>query len=178
MTFLSQPAARLRALIEGTYPVVPVTGRSVPAGTLTRAKYRGPIGDTTFAGGDQHASYTLTLVESGDVDADPPNSHAGSQRRFVVYEVTLTYLVQPDGRITRSTACASEEDAADLGHETMEAIGQALRYPLFWAGTSPAIASVRQLGPAVTTTIPRQRVQVSARWRVLLSYAPGTDWST
>lgn len=178
MSWLTAVDARLRALIEGSYPAVPVTGRSVPSGTFTRAVYKGDPSDLEWPGIGFHRSYALTYVATRERGGDPPNSHAGAQRKAAVFELALNYQASPDAPIAGSTVSASIEAASLLGHSDHEMIAQAFRYPEFWGGTSPSIVQIRPEGDVQSSVIiPRRRLQVTARWAVTLSYAPGAVWA-
>lgn len=177
MPFLTAVDARLRAIIEGAYPASPVTGRSVPSGTFHAATYKGDPSDLEWPGIGFHRSYTLTYVTTRERGGDPPNSHAGSQRKAAVFELALNYQASPDAPVAGSTVSASIEAATLLGHSDHEMVAQAFRHPDFWPGTSPVIAQIRPEGDVVSSiVVSRRRLQVTARWAVTLSYAPGTVW--
>lgn len=177
MAFLTAPLARLRAIIEGSHPTVAVTGRSVPAGTLRRAVYKDDPADLEWVGIGFHRSYRLAVETTRERDGDRPNIRAGAQRKVIVVELAIGYMVSPDSPTASATVCASVEDATLLGHSDHELVAQAFRWPDFWPGTSPSIVQLRPEGDVTTSVvIPRKRVIVSARWAMTLSYAPGTAW--
>lgn len=177
-TFLAQPVARVRALIEGSYPSTAVPGRSVTAGLLRVATYRGDPGDLQWAGEDFHRCYLLLTDETGDRDGDPVNRRAGQAREDWLFTVRIGYTVAPDGRFSSDVSCADEDAATQLGHEDMHAIREALRWPAFWGDCTPALSQMRPVGKVRTTiVIPRKRVFVSAQFAATLSYAPGSTWA-
>jgi len=178
VSFLTEPISRVRAIIEGSYPATPVTGRSVPASTIQKATYEGDPADLQWTGIGFHRRYQLPVLSTRNVDADKPNSRAGSQRKLVVFEVQIGYLVSPDSPIGTTSVCASVDEATALGHSDHELIAQAFQWSAFWSGTSPEIAGLVPAGDVSTAIIiPRKRIIVSARWSMLLHYAPGTAWT-
>ena len=177
-TWLAEPVARVRAIIEGSYPASPVTGRSVTAGLIARATYRDDPADLQWPGLGFHRRYLLQTDETGDRDGDPVNRRAGAAREEWVFTVRIGYTVSPDGRIASTTACADEDAATQLGHEDHHAIREALRWPAFWGDLTPSVAQIRPVGRVRTTiVIPRRRVFVSAQFSATLSYAPGSTWT-
>lgn len=177
-TWLAEPVARVRAIIEGSYPSTPVTGRSVTADLIKRATYRDDPTDLQWAGIGFHRRYLLLTDESGDRDGDPVNRRAGAAREEWVFTVRIGYTIAPDGRTASSTACADEDAATQLGHEDMHAIREALRWPAFWGDCTPSIAQVRPVARVRTSiVIPRRRVFVSAQFSATLGYAPGSTWT-
>lgn len=178
MAFLTQPLARIRAIIEGSYPATAVTGRSVPVGMFSRSKYRGDLGDLAFPGTEFHRRYQIATRETRERPGDPPNVRAGAVRKVVVIEVSTGYLVSPDGQISSARACATVDEATELGHSDHELLSEAFRWPGFWTGTLPSIAQIRPEGSVVTSAvIPRARILVTSTWAITLSYAPGTVWT-
>lgn len=177
-TWLAEPVTRVRALIEGAYPVVPISGRSVTAGLIARATYRDDPADLAWAGLGFHRRYLLLTDETGDRDGDPVNRRAGSAREEWAFTVRIGYAVSPDARLSGSSVCADEDAATQLGHEDHHAISEALRWPAFWGDTTPALSQLRRVGRVTTSiVIPRKRVFVSCRWTATLSYAPGSTWT-
>lgn len=177
-TWLAEPTARVRAIIDGSYPASPVTGRSVTAGRLVRAAYRGDPADLAWPGVGFHGSYLLITDVTRDRPGDPVNRRAGSARKEWLFTVRIGYIVQPDGREVSTGACADEDAATQLGHEDHHAIEEALRWPDFWGDTSPALSQVRPASDVTTSiVIPRRRVFVSAQYSATLSYAPGSTWT-
>ena len=178
MPFLTQPIARLAAIIEGAYPATPITGRSVPAGRHKPTLLHGDLRDPEFPAAHFHRGYTLEVIESGDIERDPPNVRAGSQRKYALVRVDLGYLHARDAaRVVAGSAGALMAPSV-LGHSDHETIAQALRYSVFWSGTSPTIEGLTPSRSVSTEIVVRQsRIIVSATWRMVLSYAPGTDWS-
>lgn len=177
-TWLAGPIARVRAIIEGSYPATPVTGRSVTANLIQRATYRDDPADLQWAGTGFHRRYLLLTDETGDRDGDPVNRRAGAAREEWRFTVRIGYVVSPDGRITGTNVCADEDAATQLGHEDHHAIREALRWPAFWGSTTPEIAQIRPVGPVRTSiVIPRRRVFVSAQFSATLAYAPGSTWA-
>lgn len=177
-TWLAEPIARVRAIIEGTYPASPVAGRSVTAGLLERATYRDDPANLQWAGIGFHRHYLLQTDESGDREGDPVNRRAGSAREDWLFTVRIGYTVAPDARLSSASACADEDAATQLGHEDHHAIREALRWPAFWGDCSPALSQVRPVGRVRTSiVIPRRRVFVSAQFAATLSYAPGSTWT-
>lgn len=178
MAFLTAPLAQLRAIIEGSHPAVPVTGRSIPSGTFLRSKYRGSLSDLAFPGAEFHRRYQLEVTTTRERPGDPPNVRAGAVRKVVVVEVSTGYLVSPDGPTSSARACGTVDEATLLGHSDHELFAEAFRWPGFWAGTSPSIVQIRPEGDVVTSAvIPRARILVTSTWAVTLSYAPGTVWT-
>jgi hypothetical protein len=177
-TWLAGPLGRVRAIIEGIYPASPVAGRSVTAGRFTRADYRGDPYDLNWPGPNFHNAYLLNVDESGDREGDPVNRRAGAAREEVLVTVRVGYVIAPDGRIARGGCCADEDTATQLGHEDHHALREALRWPAFWADTTPSIAQIRPVGRVATAiVVPRRRVYVSSRYTLTLSYAPGSTWT-
>lgn len=177
MAFLTEPLGRLDALILGEYPDVAVPGRSVPAGTFRRATYRGDPADLGWVGTGWHRCFARRVLSSGDNGADPPNVRAGAQRRRVLVEVSLGYEISPDATTSRTTVCATVDEATALGHSDHELLAQALRWPGFWPGTAPSIVRLEPAGDVTTSVvIPRRRIVVAAQWSITLAYAPGTVW--
>lgn len=177
MALLSEPLDRFRGVIEGAYPSTPVTGRSVPAGTFAASTYRGDPSDLGWTGLGWHRHYQLTVKGSGALPGDPPNVHAGQMRLAVLVELSMGYTVSPDAKTTTAQACATVDDATALAHSDWETIFQALAFPGFWGGTSPAIVGLTSVDGARTSiVIPRRRIVCTSTWRLILSYAPGTVW--
>lgn len=177
-TWLAEPVARVRAIIEGSYPVTPVAGRSVTAGLIQRATYRDDPADLQWPGTGFHRRYLLQTDETGDRDGDPVNRRAGAAREEWVFTVRIGYTISPDGRIASASACADEDAATQLGHEDMHAIREALRWSAFWADCSPALSQVRPVGRVRTSiVIQRRRVFVSSQFSATLSYVPGSTWT-
>lgn len=173
MGWLSEPLARVKALIGGTYPVTPVTGRSVPAETFVARRVQGDLASPNFPGNLFHRAFDFVVEASGGVPGDPPNVHAGSMRRRAVVLLRIGYL---DGE---NAPVAGDEipyyTPSATGHDDHEAIEQALRYPAFWGGTTPAIVGLIPLGDATTQVIvPHERFLVVRRWEITCTYAPGT----
>jgi hypothetical protein len=177
-TWLAEPIARVRAIIEGSYPVSPVAGRSVTAGRIQRATYRDDPASLEWVGVGFHRHYLLQTDETGDRDGDPVNRRAGAAREDWLFTVRIGYVVQPDARVVRDDSCVDEDAATQLGHEDFHAIREALRWPEFWGDTSPAISQIVPAGKVRTSiVIPRRRVFVSAQFAATLSYAPGSTWT-
>lgn len=177
-TWLEEPLARVRAIIEGSYPSVAVPGRSVTAGLIQRATYRDDPTNLQWPGVGFHRRYLLLTDETGDREGDPVNRRAGAAREDILFTVRIGYTVAPDGRIPDDNVCADEDAASQLGHEDMHAIREALRWPDFWGDCSPALSQVRPVGRVRTSiVVPRRRVFVSAQFSATLSYAPGSTWT-
>lgn len=177
-TWLDGPIGRVRAIIEGTYPASPVTGRSTTAGRFVRSTYRGDPGDLGWAGTGFHRAYLLTVTATRDLPGAAANWRTGRVLKSVTFEVRVGYVVQPDGQIERAGSCASEEAATMLGHEDAHELEEALRWPDFWAGTTPSISQIRPAGDVSTTlVIPRKRVFVTSRWDMTVDFAPGQTWT-
>jgi len=177
-TWLAEPAGRIRALIEGSYPASPVSGRSVTPGMLQRATYRDDPNSPLWPGLGFHRAYLLLTDATRDRPGDPVNRRAGAARKEWLFTVRVGYIVQPDSREVAAGSCPDEDAATQLGHEDHHAIEEALRWPDFWGDTSPALSQVRPAGDVTTSiVIPRRRVFVSAQYSATLSYAPGTAWT-
>lgn len=177
-TWLAEPLARFRAIVEGTYPSVAVPGRSTTANRFRRSEYRGDPADPQWPGTDFHRRYLVTVAGVRNVAGAAPNHRTGRVLKGVLVNLVMGYVVQPDGRVDRGGSCPDEEAATQLGAEDAHELEEALSWPDFWAGTSPAIAQIRLAGdvtPAVV--IPRRRVLVTSQWDVTVSYAPGQAWS-
>lgn len=177
-TWLSAPLARVRAIVEGAYPSVAVSGRSVTAGRFRRATYRGDIADPGWPGTGFHRHYLLATESVSDVAGAAANWRTGRVLKRVVLELRVGYLVSPDATIERAGVCPDEDAATQLAHEDAHELEEALRWPDFWAGTDPAIAQVRPAGDATATVvIPRARVLLTTRWDVTVDFAPGQVWA-
>lgn len=177
-TWLSAPLARVRAIVEGAYPVSPVAGRSVTAGRFRRATYRGDVADPGWPGTGFHRHYLLTTESAGDVPGAAANWRTGRVLKRVVVELRVGYLVSPDAAVDRAGVCADEDAATQLGLEDAHELEEALRWPDFWAGTDPVLAQVRPAGDVTAAVvIPRARVLVSSRWELTLDFAPGRSWA-
>ena len=177
-TWLDEPLGRFRAIVEGTYPSVAVSGRSTTAGRFVRSEYRGDPADPQWPGTDFHRRYLVTVKAVRNVPGAAPNNRTGRVLKSVLLEVSMGYIVQPDGRVDRGGSCPDEEAATQLGAEDAHELEEALTWADFWAGTSPAIAQIRLAGdvtPAVV--IPRKRVLVTSQWDVTVDYAPGQVWA-
>lgn len=177
-TWLAEPIARFRAIIEGTYPVSPVAGRSVTAGRIQRATYRDDPASLEWPGTDFHRRYLVTVAGVRNVAGAAPNHRTGRVIKSVLVNVAMGYVVQPDGRITRDGSCPDEEAATQLAAEDTHELEEALCWPDFWAGTTPAIVQIRltaDVTPAVI--VPRRRVLVTSQWDVTVDYVPGQVWA-
>lgn len=177
-TWLAEPLARFKAIIEGTYPSSRVDGRSTTANRFKRAAYRGAPTDQGWPGVDFHRRYLVNVVSVRNVPGALPNHRTGRVLKSVLLELTMGYLVQPDGRVERVGACADEEAATQLGAEDAHELEEALSWPDFWAGTTPSIAQIRLAGDVVSTVVvPRARVTTVSRWDLTVDYAPGQSWT-
>lgn len=177
-TWLAGPLGRFRAIVEGTYPATPVSGRSTTANRFKRSEYRGAPSDQGWTGVDFHRRYLVTVVGVRNVAGALPNHRTGRVLKSVLLELTMGYLVQPDGRVERVGACADEEAATQLGAEDAHELEEALSWPDFWAGTSPSISQIRLAGDVVpTVVVPRARVVTVSRWDMTVNYAPGQVWT-
>lgn len=177
-TWLAGPLGRFRAIVEGTYPATPVSGRSTTANRFKRSEYRGAVADQGWTGVDFHRRYLVTVVGVRNVPGALPNHRTGRVLKSVLLELTMGYLVQPDGRVERVGACADEEAATQLGAEDAHELEEALSWPDFWAGTSPSISQIRLAGDVVpTVVVPRARVVTVSRWDMTVNYAPGQVWT-
>lgn len=177
-TWLAQPLARLRAIIEGTYPSIAVAGRSTTAGRFLRSEYRGDPADPQWPGTDFHRRYLVTVAGVRNLAGAAPNHRTGRVLKSVLVNVAMGYVVQPDGRITRDGSCPDEEAATQLAAEDAHELEEALCWPDFWGGTAPAIAQIRltsDVSPAVL--VPRRRVLVTSQWDVTVDYVPGQVWA-
>jgi hypothetical protein len=177
-TWLAGPLSRFRAIVEGTYPASPVSGRSTTANRFKRSAYRGAPSDLGWPGADFHRRYLVTVAGVRNVAGAAPNHRTGRVLKSVLLELTMGYLVQPDGRVERAGACADEEAATQLGAEDAHELEEALSWPDFWAGTTPAIAQIRLAGDVTASVVvPRARVAVVSRWDLTVDYMPGQSWT-
>lgn len=177
-TWLEEPLARVRAIVEGSYPSVAVPGRSVTAGRFLRSEYRGNPADPQWPGTDFHRRYLVTVASVRNVPGAAPNHRTGRVLKSVLVNVAMGYVVQPDGRHERDGSCPDEEAATQLGAEDAHELEEALSWPDFWAGTSPSIAQIRTAGDVTATVlVPRRRVLVVSQWDVTVDYAPGQVWA-
>lgn len=177
-TWLAEPLARFRAIVEGAYPSVAVPGRSVPAGRFARATYRDDPASLAYTGTGFHRHYLVTFVGARDVPGAAANWRTGRVIKSVTLELRMGYVVEPDGREVRDGSCADEEAATMLGLEDAHTLEEALRWPDFWPGTSPAIAQIRPAADvAATVIVPRRRVLCTSRWELTLDFAPGATWT-
>lgn len=172
MGWLTQPLARVIALVEGSYPASPVTGRSVTADTFTARRIQGDLASPSFPGHLFHRAFDLVVESTGAAAGDPPNVHAGSMRRRAVVALRIGYL---DGH---DAPAAGDEipyyTPSQTGHDDHETIEMALRYPAFWSGTTPGIVGLIPLGDAATQVlVPHERFLVVRRWELTCNYAPG-----
>lgn len=178
MSFLTAPLARLCALIEGSYPVTPVSGRSVTAGRLKPARLHGDLRDPEFPGVHYQRAYDLQVVSSGRAPGDPPNVRAGSMRAVVVVQLDIGYLTSRDAPSTGAGVGGTLYSPTLLAHSDHEDVAQCFAWPNFWTGTSPSIVRLIPDSDVETAqTEVQSRIVVSRRWRMTLSYAPGTAWS-
>lgn len=176
--FLTEPLARVGALVEGAYPVSPVTGRSVPAGHHKATRLHGDLRSPEFPGAHFHRGYDIQVVSSGNVPGDPPNRNAGSKRRRVVIEIAIGYLIARDAPRVGAGVGSTLYDATMSAHSDHEQIAEALGWAAFWPGTSPAIVGAVPDGDVQTVVVaPQARIVVAARWALTLSYPPGTVWT-
>lgn len=172
MGWLTEPLAHVKALIEGSEPATPVTGRSVPADTFTARRIQGDLASPQFPGNLFHRAFDFVVEASGGVAGDPPNVHAGSMRRRAVVLLRIGYLDGEDAPV--ATTEIPYYTPSETGHDDHETIEQALRYPAFWGGSTPAIVSLLPLGDATTQVIvPHERFLVVRRWELVVEYAPG-----
>jgi hypothetical protein len=176
--FLTQPIARLAAIIEGVYPSTPITGRSVPAGRHKPTLLHGDLRDPSFPAVHFHRGYALRVVSTRERDGDPPNVRAGAVRKVILVEVAIGYLTGRDAPRTVAGAGDALTEPTLLGHSDHEQIAEAFRWPGFWPGTSPSIVQIRPEGPVTTSdVVPLSRLVVTSTWAITLSYAPGTAWT-
>jgi hypothetical protein len=177
VAILTEPLARVGAIVEGAYPSTPVSGRSVPEGRHRSTRLHGDLRDPQFPGAHFNRGYDLAVVSSGNVPGDPPNRNAGSKRRRVVVEVAIGYLIARDA--PRAAGAGSTlYDATMTAHSDHEQIAEALGWSAFWGGTSPAIVGAVPDGDVQTVVVvPQARIVVAARWALTLSYPPGTVWT-
>ena len=177
-TWLAEPIARLREIIEGTYPTSPVTGRSTTAGRFVRATYRDDPSSPLWPGLGFHRAYLITVQSTRDLPGAAANWRTGRVLKGVTFDVRVGYIVQPDSREVADGSCPDEESATQLGHEDAHEIEEALRWPDFWAGTTPSISQIRPAGDVSTTLVlPRRRVFVTSRWDMTADFAPGQSWT-
>lgn len=175
--FLSEPLARVAAIVEGAYPASPIAGRSVPAGQHRATRLHGDLRDPAFPGAHFLRGYDLAVVSSGTVPGDPPNRRAGSVRRRVVVEIAIGYLTSRDAPRVGAAVGSTLYDATMTAHSDHAQIAEALGWSAFWGGTSPAIVGAVPEGDVQTVVVaPQARIVVAARWALTLSYAPGTVW--
>jgi len=178
MPFLTEPLARVGAIVEGAHPSTAVPGRSVPAGRHHATRLHGDLRDAAFPGAHFNRGYDLAVVGSRNVPGDPPNRRAGSQRRIVVVEIAIGYLTSRDAPRVGAGVASTLYDATLTAHSDHEDIAQALGWPGFWSGTSPAIVGAVPEGDVQTVVVaPQARIVVAARWALTLSYPPGMVWS-
>lgn len=177
MPFLTAVAARLAAIVEGAYPVVPVSGRSVPAARHKPARLHGNLRNDQFPGAHFHRAYDLDVDTSGRVPGDPPNVRAGAQRKNLIFRVDIGCHISRDAPSIAAGAGGALYSPTVLAHSDHEDIEQALSFPEFWSGVSPAIVGIVPAGDVSNEVIVEQaRIVVSRLYRVTLNYAPGTAW--
>lgn len=176
--WLSQPLDRVRDLIEGTYPVTPVVGRTVPAATFKATRLHGDLESPEFPGAHYHRGFDLVVDRSGGIGANPPNVHAGRMIRRAILSLRIGYLYGRDAASRAAGAGTALWSPTLTGHEDHELIEQALRYPAHWGGLTPEIVRLAPLDDATTrVVIPHQRILVTRLWEIQVSYQPGRTWS-
>lgn len=174
--WLTAPLDRMRDILEGVYPATPVTGRSLAAGTFKATRLHGPLEDPAFPGAHFHRNFELFVEDSGDVEGDPPNLHAGSIRESAIVLVRVGYAYGRDAAGTGAGAGNALYTPSLTGHDDASKIREALSYPAFWGGLSQVtLVRLRAKERARSRIlVPQQRMLVERRYELTCSYTPGT----
>ena len=181
MSWLTQPLARIEAIIEGRYPTSPVTGRSVASGIFKATKLHGTLADPTgdFPAVHFHRGYALVTDQSGYVEGQRArNARAGMDRRRAVLRLQVGYLFGRDTALAGPGAGTAMSAAALLAHSDFDLIEQALIDPDFWGGTSPTMYSVRLVDQVRTRElVTNSRLLAEASIEIQVGRVPGAVYT-
>lgn len=177
MSLHSLLLARLQAIVEGSYPVTPVTGRSIATTRFRLAKTSGGLSDPGYPIEDFHRRYEL--VDRGFRRGEPLNARSGFARRVHLFDLNVGYVYGfggPGTGVTSTTGIASRV-AEDLSGDDAHALEQALTWPDFW-GTLNASPLLSIYGIAIPESVPEvliagRRLLRRTRLEVGVSYVPG-----
>jgi hypothetical protein len=181
MGWLSAPLARIEAIIEGTYPTVPVTGRSLTARTFRATKLHGTLDDPAgeFPAVHFHRGYALLPVESGNIEGQRAlNARAGMGHRRALLTLQVGYLFGRESALAGPGAKTAKSHASLLAHEDFDLIEQALVWPAHWGGTAPTMYSVRLVNSVRTRElVAHARLIAEATFEIQVGRVPGAVYT-
>lgn len=180
MDYITAPLTRVEALIEGTYPVVAVSGRSITAARFVATRLHGDLEDEDFpmkhfAPSDGAVPYLALPVAAGYADPDRAiNARSGMQRKRIDVRVVTGYVIGQSSPRIGAGAQTTKSAALIAGLNDHETIAQAMIWPGFWQSGS-TIYGIRAAGDTThRVLVEHQRLLVETTFEVSVSYAPGT----
>ena len=172
-TWLEQPLARFRGIVEGSY----VTGGVVIAtpGTFKSTRLHGDLDDEEFPLAHFHRGYDCVVGSSSWMEPEGAQSHCATVRRVAEVVLRVGYLFGRDHPLAHSLGVTSRGVASELGHADHEKLERVLSHPKNWGGCTPQVCAILRAGPVQTAVLEGlSRLIVSAPYRVLVAYAAGT----
>lgn len=173
-TWLEEPLARFRAIVEGTYTAGGIM-LSAP-GTFKSTRLHGDLADPEFPAAHFHRGYEVLPLASGRMDPETAQSHCGPVRRSARVSLRIGYAFGKDHPLAHSAGVTSLGVALELAHGDHEKLEYVLSHPRNWSGCTPTVCAIlRKPGDVVSEVLdPLGRVLVSAEYDVLVSYQAGT----